>query len=162
MLDCLDIGDLVGLSCVSNSWNAVMDDNLFWTSRYVADLGPQAYAELMAASQDPANALCGWSVKQFLFWRLVTMASQSSFDRLRDLWVCTLRERKRKILREISKVPVTVAHCTPALPNACASTSAAPSVIGAMAEAGTAAATEARTGAAPTGTSAHATDVRAC
>lgn len=107
MLDYLEIKDLLRLSCVSRSWRFRMEDDMFWASRYVADLGMDNYNRLLATMADPLSSTCGWSVKQHLLWSLVGLVARDNennvrFNSMRDLWVGILREKKRKALEYVS------------------------------------------------------------
>jgi F-box-like len=92
VFDFLDISSLLQLSCVSRQWSVVVDDDLFWKSRLIADIGVQGFSMVQ-------NHESGWSAKQLLIWHLISSIPHVRVGQLRDVWISIARQRKRKAIQ---------------------------------------------------------------
>jgi len=98
----LDVADLFRFAITSTLFYKEMDDDEFWASRFKTDLGEDQYKRAIIN-----NSRNRWSTKHLLLWTLIGVAGESEdetqrFELQRDVWVCIMRERKRKALKLLS------------------------------------------------------------
>jgi len=110
VFDHLDILELLRLARLNRRWLALMDDERFWTTRVIHDLGYDRYVELLRDSSSIVRASY-WSARQHLLWELVARATvdqplSQRFDVQRQLWVGIMMQRKRLLQRKINLTDV--------------------------------------------------------
>jgi len=103
----LEIKDLMMASTLSSAWSFEMDNEAFWLARFRADMGAQACHQAMKKNNN------GWTAKQRLIWELSLLlvdpevqphlSQGGRFQHLHNVWVCIVRERKRKYLKALEK-----------------------------------------------------------
>jgi len=99
----LDVADLFRFAITSTLFYKEMDDDEFWAARFKTDLGEDQYKRAIFI-----NTRNGWSTKHLLLWTLIGVAGEGEdeaqrFELQRDVWVCIMRERKRKALQLLSE-----------------------------------------------------------
>jgi len=104
VFDHLDILELLRLARLNRRWLALMDDERFWTTRVIQDLGYDRYVELLRDSSSVVRSSC-WSARQHLLWELVARATADQppsqrFDVQRQLWIGIMIQRKRLFQRK--------------------------------------------------------------
>jgi len=99
VLDCLEVPELLRLSAVSKSWGRQLDDESWWSSRFVNDLSQERFDALKMQEQ----SWCGWTIKQSLLWSLVvnlmtahSVSASPRFEFQSKVWSGIMMERKRK------------------------------------------------------------------
>jgi len=104
IFDFLEVSDIIRASVVSVSFYKELDEDEFWCGRFITDLGEEKYKHALFLHNRN-----GWSTKQYLLWSLISLVGNNlpdpseRFDLLRDVWVCIMRERKRKALKMLKE-----------------------------------------------------------
>lgn len=103
ILMCLDIVDLLRVSTLNRAWSQQLEDDTYWSWRYIQDIGEDRYREEVIGSRT-----CAWSPKHHLLWSLVNIVGrgQSVHQRFAtnlETWACIMRERQRRFLEEKQK-----------------------------------------------------------